>query len=99
VTKGVHLHQVLVRPLITEKATMLTGENKYAFQVDPRANKIQIRQAVEAGFDVQVTAVNVLNVKGKRRRSGRRSPGKSPDWKKAIVTLAQGDKIQLFEGV
>jgi large subunit ribosomal protein L23 len=99
VTKGVHLHKVLVRPLITEKATMLTGENKYAFQVDPRANKIQIRQAVEAGFDVEVTAVNVLNVKGKRRRGGRRSPGKSPDWKKAIVTLAQGDKIQLFEGV
>ena len=97
--KALHPRQVLVRPLITEKATMLTGENKYAFRVDPRANKIQIRQAVEAAFDVRVTAVNVLNVKGKRRRLGRRSPGKSPDWKKAIVTLAEGDKLEIFEGV
>lgn len=97
--RAVHPYQVLLRPIITEKATMLTGENKYAFQVDPRANKLQIKQAVQAAFDVQVTAVNVMNVKGKRRRLGRRSAGRSPDWKKAIITLAEGDKIQIFEGV
>jgi large subunit ribosomal protein L23 len=99
VPKAVHPHQVLFRPLITEKATMLTGENKYAFEVDRRANKIQIRQAVEAGFDVRVTAVNVINVKGKRRRVGRRGAGRSPAWKKAIVTVAKGEKIEVFEGV
>lgn len=97
--RAVHPFQVLQRPIITEKATMLTGENKYTFQVERRANKLQIKEAVEAAFDVRVTAVNVMNVKGKRRRLGRRSPGKSPDWKKAIVTLAAGDTIQLFEGV
>lgn len=96
---AVHPYQVLLRPIITEKATMLTGENKYAFEVDRRANKLQVKEAVEAAFDVRVTAVNVMNVKGKRRRLGRRNPGKSPDWKKAIVTLAEGDTIQLFEGV
>jgi large subunit ribosomal protein L23 len=99
VPRPVHPYQVLLRPIITEKATMLTGENKYAFKVDRRANKIQIKEAVEVGFEVRVTAVNVMNVKGKRRRLGRRSAGKSPDWKKAIVTLAEGDKIELFEGV
>jgi large subunit ribosomal protein L23 len=99
VSRAVHPYQVLLRPIITEKATMLTGENKYAFEVDRRVNKLQIKEAVEAAFDVHVTAVNVMNVKGKRRRVGRRSAGKSPDWKKAIVTLAEGDKIQVFEGV
>lgn len=97
--KPIQRYHVLVRPLITEKATILAGENKYAFEVHPRANKIQIRDAVEAAFEVKVTAVNVLNVKGKQRRLGRRSAGRSPDWKKAIVTLAEGDKIQVFEGV
>lgn len=96
---AVHPYQVIMRPIITEKATMLTGENKYAFQVNRQANKLQIKEAVEAAFDVRVTAVNVMNVKGKRHRLGRRSAGKSPDWKKAIVTLAAGDTIQIFEGV
>jgi large subunit ribosomal protein L23 len=99
VSRAVHPYQVLLRPIITEKATMLAGENKYAFEVDRRVNKLQIRQAVEAAFDVRVTSVNVMNVKGKRRRVGRSNPGRSPDWKKAIVTLAEGDKIQVFEGV
>ncbi|HEY8490396.1 MAG TPA: 50S ribosomal protein L23 [Dehalococcoidia bacterium] len=96
--KEIHPYQVLLRPLITEKSTMLAQEGKYAFQVDPRANKIQIREAVERAFNVRVKKVNVMNIRGKWRRVGR-SRGKEPDWKKAVVTLAEGDRIELFEGV
>ncbi len=96
--KAVHPFTVIRRPLITEKATTLAAENKYAFEVDERANKLQIREAVEAAFNVHVTAVNVMNVKGKMRRYGRHY-SKTTDWKKAIVTLAPGDKIELFEGM
>lgn len=96
--KAIHPYTVIRRPLITEKATALAAENKYAFEVDERANKMQIREAVETAFNVHVTAVNVMNVKGKMRRFGRRL-AKTPDWKKAIVTLAPGDKIELFEGI
>jgi large subunit ribosomal protein L23 len=96
--KEIHPYRVLLRPLITEKSTVLAQEGKYAFQVDPRANKIQIREAVEQAFNVRVRKVNVMNVRGKWRRVGR-SRGISPDWKKAVVTLAEGDKIELFEGV
>ncbi len=96
--KAIHPFAVIRRPLITEKATTLAAENKYAFEVDPRANKLQIREAVETSFNVHVTAVNVINVKGKMRRFGRQY-SKTVDWKKAIVTLAAGDKIELFEGM
>jgi len=96
--KAIHPYTVIRRPLITEKATALAAENKYAFEVDQRANKMQIREAVETAFNVHVTAVNVMNVKGKTRRYGRRY-AKTADWKKAIVTLAPGDKIELFEGI
>ena len=96
--KTIHPYGVIRRPLITEKATILANENKYAFEVDPRANKVQIKEAVELAFDVSVTAVNTMNMKGKMRRYGR-AETKQPDWKKAIVTLAPGDKIELFEGV
>jgi large subunit ribosomal protein L23 len=96
--KAVHPYQVLVRPLITEKATILAGEQKFAFAVDKRANKPQIRRAVEIAFNVHVTKVNTMTVHGKRRQFGRRM-SKSPDWKKAIVTLAEGDTIQIFEGM
>ena len=96
--KALHPYQVIRRPLITEKATTLTGDNKYVFEVDRRANKKQIRGAVETAFNVRVLKVNTMNVKGKSRRIGaRRSHGR--DWKKAIVTLIEGDTIQLFEGV
>ncbi len=97
-TKEVHPYQVVVRPLITEKATILAGENKYAFEVDQRANKQQIKQAVETAFEVHVLKVNTMNVRGKSRRSGRRYT-RTRDWKKAIVTLVEGDKIQFFEGI
>ena len=93
-----HLYEVLRRPLITEKYTMLQTLGKYAFEVEGEANKPQIKQAVEKAFNVKVTSVNVMTVPGKRRRLGRRELPARP-WKKAIVTLKPGDKIELFEGV
>jgi large subunit ribosomal protein L23 len=94
-----HPYEVLKRPLITEKTNILSDtENRYSFEVDGRANKLQIKEAVEKAFGVKVLAVNVVNVPGKQRRLGRRV-GHTPGWKKAIVTLASGQRIQLFEGV
>ena len=89
---------IIRRPLITEKATRLQEElNKYAFEVDRRSNKIEIKRAVEERFGVVVTKVHTINVPGKVKTLGRFS-GRRPDWKKAIVTLAEGEKIELFEG-
>ncbi len=93
-----HLYEVLRRPLITEKVTGLQAQDKYAFEVASVANKPQIKQAVEKAFDVKVVAVNVMIVHGKMRRAGRRQV-MTPSWKKAIVTLKSGQKIELFEGV
>ena len=93
-----HLYEVLRRPLITEKDTMLQTQGKYAFEVAGKANKPQIKQAVEKSFNVKVTAVNVMTVPGKERRIGRRMV-LTPSWKKAVVTLQPGDKIEFFEGV
>lgn len=93
-----HLHEVLRRPLVTEKSTGLQAEGKYAFEVAGRANKQLVKQAVEKAFNVKVTGVNVMMVPGKMRRIGRRMV-MTPTWKKAIVTLKPGDKIELFEGV
>ena len=93
-----NLYEVLRRPLITEKATILQMQGKYAFEVAAEANKPQIKQAVEKAFKVDVIAVNVMTMHGKRRRLGRRELPAHP-WKKAIVTLKPGDKIELFEGV
>jgi len=94
----VHLYEVLRRPLLTEKNTALQAQNKYAFEVDKEANKLQIKQAVEKAFDVGVTAVNVMTVPGKMRRVGRRMV-LTHSWKKAVVTIKPGDKIGFFEGV
>ncbi len=96
--KQLHAYGIIRRPLITEKAQNLTAANKYAFEVDKRANKLQIKEAIEIAFSVNVAAVNTLMMKGKVRRYGRAAT-KQPDWKKAIVTLVPGDKIELFEGV
>lgn len=93
---------VIRRPLVTEKSTALSAVNKYIFEVDPRANKPQIKAAVEKAFDVSVLGVNVMVMKGKpkvRRTQGGTRQSYGPDWKKAVVTLAPGDKIELFEGV
>jgi large subunit ribosomal protein L23 len=94
----VHLYEVLRRPLITEKATSLKDRDKYAFEVAGKATGSQIREAVEQAFKVKVTKVNLMTVHGKTRRFGRRQVTSSP-WKKAIVTLAPGNKISFFEGV
>jgi large subunit ribosomal protein L23 len=93
-----HLYEVLRRPLITEKSTALQAQNKYAFEIASKANKLMIRQAVEKSFKVTVTGVNVVTMRGKTRRVGRRQIQTAP-WKKAIVTLKPGDKIEFFEGV
>ncbi len=80
---------------LTEKGTRQGVFNQYTVMTDPRANKFQIRQAVQELFKVKVTRVNTMNVRGKDRRQRTKSAGKVPDWKKAIVTLKQGDKIVL----
>jgi large subunit ribosomal protein L23 len=91
-------HRIIVRPLITEKNTNLMAFNKYCFEVDRYATKPQIKQAIESIFNVTVTKVHTMNMRGKLRRRGRQF-GYTADWKKAIVTLAEGDRIELFEGV
>ncbi|MCC7363689.1 MAG: 50S ribosomal protein L23 [Dehalococcoidia bacterium] len=93
-----HPYGVLLRPIITEKTTVLTGANKYVFEVDVRANKNQIKEAVQVAFNVRVSDVNTMNMRGKPKRFGRRVVNR-PDWKKAVVTLVPGDKIELFEGI
>ncbi len=97
-SKVLHPYQVIIRPLITEKATILAGEHKYAFEVNRRANKNQVRDAIETAFSVRVLKVNTMKVHGKRHRTAR-GYTRPHDWKKAIVTLAEGDTIQIFEGV
>ncbi len=93
-----HLFDVLVRPLVTEKNTILQAQNKYAFEVAGEANKPQVKQAVEKAFKVKVETVNIIKVPGRTKRVGRRLVHTSP-WKKALVTLKTGDKIEFFEGV
>jgi large subunit ribosomal protein L23 len=90
-------HEIIVRPLITEKNTLLMEENKYTFEVLRDASKPEIKRAVESIFNVSVAKVHTVNVRGKLRRRGRET-GYTRDWKKAIVTLAAGDRIDLFEG-
>lgn len=86
-------YAVIKGPVITEKAsTKMEEENKYSFAVDRRANKIEIKRAVEKAFNVTVTRVNTVSMRGKLKRV-RYQPGKTPDWKKAIVTLKSGEKI------
>jgi large subunit ribosomal protein L23 len=99
--KSISPFAVILRPLITEKGTGLSFANKYVFEVDIRANKPQIKVAVEKAFNVSVTSVNVMVMKGKPRsgRRFRRATTYGSDWKKAVVTLAAQDKIELFEGV
>jgi large subunit ribosomal protein L23 len=89
---------VIIRPVVSEKSYALLDQGVYTFLVHPDANKIEIRQAVEAIFGVRVRQVNTLNRKGKRKRNRRTfTYGKRPDTKRAVVTLAPGDRIDLFE--
>lgn len=92
-------YDVIKRPLITEKTTIQKEmANQLSFEVDKRANRIEIRRAVEKIFDVKVASVKTLQVKGKVKRRGR-TVGKRRDWKKAVVTLMPGERIDFFEGV
>jgi large subunit ribosomal protein L23 len=93
-----HPRDIIIGPIITEKSNALSAEGKYVFKVKRNANKIEIARAVEKIFDVRVVAVNTINVPGKLKRQGR-SEGMTPAWKKAIVTLQDGETIPLFEGV
>ena len=88
---------ILLRPVVSEKSYGLLDEGKYTFIVAPAANKTQIKQAVEEVFRVKVTGVNTLNRQGKRRRT-RTGWGNRADTKRAIVTLADGDRIDIFGG-
>jgi len=93
--------KILTRPLYTEKIAKLQDEeNKYAFEVDRESNKIEIRKEIENRFEVKVTKIQTMIVRGKMRQQmtkAGRFHGRRPDWKKAIVTLAEGHKIDLFE--
>ncbi len=89
---------IIIRPVVSEKSYGLLDDGVYTFVVDPRASKIEISQAIETIFNVQVAKVNTLNRKGKRKRNRKSGTfGKRPDTKRAIVTLASGGRIDLFE--
>ena len=88
---------ILLAPVVSEKSYSLLDENKYTFIVDPRANKTEIKIAVEAIFNVKVTGVNTINRQGKKRRT-RFGVGKRPDTKRAIITVAEGQRIDIFGG-
>jgi large subunit ribosomal protein L23 len=94
-----YIYEVIKRPIDTEKTRYQAEDGKYAFEVDRRANKHQVKEAVEQIFDVEVLFVNIVNMPAKRGRYGRRIVTRKPAWKKAIVTLAPGERIDIFEGV
>ncbi|MDI9441328.1 MAG: 50S ribosomal protein L23 [Bacillota bacterium] len=92
-----HPRDIIKRPIITEKSTDLMADNKYTFEVDMRATKPMIKDAIEQIFDVEVEKVNTSRVRGKLRRMGRHE-GYTSDWKKAVVTLKPGHSIEVFGG-
>lgn len=95
---GLHLYDVILRPVVTEKSNILTDDNdQYVFEVAPDANKQQIREAVETIFDKKVKKVNTMTMPAKRGFRGRRTYMRSKQWKKAVVTLEAGERIELFE--
>ncbi len=95
-----NIYEILKRPITTEKSGILSDHyGQYAFEVDRRANKIQVKEAVEKIFDVDVISVNTINMPAKRGRFGRRQIVRKPAWKKAVVKLAPGQRIEFFEGV
>ena len=94
-----HKRSVVRKPLLTEKvAALQDANNQYAFIVDDAANKIEIKRAIEQKYSVTVLSVNTMNIRGKVKRMGR-FVGKRADWKKAVVTLKAGDKIELAQNV
>ena len=93
-----HSFEILRRPIITEKSTLMQDEGRYVFEVSTGATKHQIKKAVQEAFDVRVTKVNTMNMRGKSKKYGPRATLKK-SWKKAIGTLAYGESIAIFEGV
>jgi len=91
-------HKILIKPLVTEKATNLGAFNKYVFAVSPQANKIEIARAIEEIYGIKPVSVNIIKVKGKTIRSGR-TFGRRKDWKKAVIALPAGKTIKIYEGV
>lgn len=91
-------HKILVKPLVTEKGNALSSNNQYLFEVTKNTNKNEIKKAIYAVYNVHPVSVNVINVLGKKVRRGR-SFGQMKNWKKAVVTLKSGDKIEFFEGI
>ena len=100
VLKGVSpkAYGVLLKPLITEKASELGALNKYVFAINPKMNKIEVKKAIRKIYQVDPLKVNILNFSGKKVRAGR-IQGSTKNWKKAVVTLRSGDKIEVYEGV
>ena len=94
---SLHPNEVLLAPVVTEKAYAQIDNNKYSFRVHPDAHKTQVRQAVEQLFDVKVERVNILKVQPKPKRRGLHR-GTKPGWKKAVVQLRAGDTIEIFQG-
>jgi len=94
---SLHPNQVLLEPVVTEKAYVLIEDQKYSFKIHPDAHKTQVRQAVEQLFDVKVVRVNIIKVQPKPKRRGV-TKGVRPGWKKAVVQLKAGDTIEIFEG-
>lgn len=93
-------YDVIVRPIITERSMASVADKKYVFEVAPNAGKIEIKKAVEEIFGVKVAKVNTMHVPGKARRMGAARPGRTKDWKKAIVQLTEDSKtIEIFEGM
>ena len=93
------IRDIIIRPIVSEKSmSLITDNNTYTFMVAKKANKIEIRNAVEEIFGVKVLNVNTMNLKGKKRRLGR-SQGKRPDWKKAYIKLEEDDSIEIIEGM
>lgn len=92
-------YEIIESPLLTEKSMAGADSGKYTFRVSKNANKIDIARAIEQLFKVEVASVNTMVVKGKKKRLGRYPEGKTPDWKKAVVTLKPGQKIEVFEGM
>ena len=93
-------YDIIIRPVITERSMNSVADKKYVFEVAPTAGKIEIKKAVEEIFGVKVASVNTMNVSGKAKRMGAARPGRTKDWKKAIVQLTEESKtIEIFEGM
>jgi large subunit ribosomal protein L23 len=97
-SKYLGAYRVLVKPLVTEKATALGSENKYIFVIDNKANKLEVVKAIWSVYGVKPIQVNIIRMKGKRVSRGK-IRGKRKDWKKAIITLKPGEQIKVYEGV